>query len=103
MTFDDEPQTSADIVRELLEALEERVWVETNDGGCSRGCCQPKHFIACSECRAREGDWRDQETYRQHKPECKLNALIVKSEAFLQAEEELARMRDGQALPHHPS
>lgn len=101
-----EPLTAADITQELLDALEERVWTETSEPACRRGCCGYRYFIACSSCGAEEGDYEDTLNYRQHKEGCRLEKLILRAQAFLAAEAELAQHREekerGEAVPHHP-
>lgn len=81
-----EPLTSADITKELLKALEFRVWTTTSEPACGRGCCGYRNFIACSSCGAEEGDDEDETTYRQHKEGCRLEKLILRARAFLAAE-----------------
>lgn len=86
-----EPLTAADFIRELLESLENRVWTETSEPRCTKGCCGWRSFIACNSCGAEEGDYDDKDTYRQHREGCRIEKLIRKAQAFLAAEAELAR------------
>lgn len=78
-----EPLTSPDLIRDLLEALRSREWVEVYER-CRRGCCGEWH-TRCTDCGDDEGS---------HKEDCTLKALIVRAEAFLAIEEQLAEERE---------
>jgi hypothetical protein len=75
-----EPRTSADIIRDLLEAVREREWVEEYIP-CGRGCCG-RWETRCAGCGKGNGE------AGEHSADCRVAALIREVDAFLQAEEE---------------
>lgn len=83
---DVEPRTIADIMRDLLEAVKSHEWVEQYESG--RGCGGDCH-TRCPACGEEEGDYMVEETYRTHASGCRIQALILETEAFLRAEEVL--------------
>lgn len=99
-----EPLTATDFVRGLRDALEARVWVETSEARCGRGCCGSRFFTACSECGAEEGDDGRKPDFQKHKEGCRLERLLLQANAFLNAEEALEQERENgqEAVPHHP-
>lgn len=100
-----EPLTATDFVRSLSSALEGRVWAETSEPRCGRGCCGTRIFTACSDCGAEEGDYGEP-SFRQHKDGCRLNQLLQQADAFLAAEDRLQLEQDRgseEAVPHHPA
>jgi hypothetical protein len=86
-----EPLTSPDLIRDLLGALRDREWVEVYER-CPRGCCGDWH-TRCTECDADQGNYKDPD-YQKHKEGCRFKALIVRAEAFLAIEEQLAEERE---------
>lgn len=103
---DGEPLTANDFILKLSAELEERVWTETSERNCNRGCCGSRTFNACNSCGAEEGDDYRHVDFRKHKEGCQLETLLLQTDAFLRVEEELQRLREeresGEALPHHP-
>lgn len=98
-----EPLTATDFVRELRDALEARVWEETSEARCGRGCCGYRYFKACSACEAEQGTYGTPE-YERHKEGCGIERLLRQANAFLAAEEHLEQERENgqEAVPHHP-
>jgi hypothetical protein len=92
-----EPRTNTDIIRDLLSELQEREWVEVRRAGCQRGCCGDVYTTECTSCGAEEGDYKS-ETYRHHKPGCKLGALILEAETFIRIEDQLQEERELQGV-----
>ncbi len=94
-----EPRTTTDIMRDLLDALKEREWVEVRHSkGC--GCCPDTWETECTSCGAEaggtlnaKGHWEES---REHKPGCNLAALILEAETFIRIEEQLAEEREMQ-------
>ena len=94
----DEMRTTADIISDLLDIAKSHEWVHTYER-CPRGCCG-EWYTRCPSCRADEGDY-DREggaPFREHKPGCSLAKTILEAEAFMQAEEDLAELRERNAL-----
>jgi hypothetical protein len=83
--------TSPDLIRDLLEALKRHEWEEKYER-CPRGCCGDWH-TRCPSCGADEGQYKADD-YQVHKPDCHLKALILRAEAFLAIEEQLAEERE---------
>lgn len=75
----EEPRTTADIMADLLEIVEEGQWVETYEP-CPRGCCG-EWETKCPECGAQVGE---------HEPGCKVHHVIQEAQAFVEVERELA-------------
>ncbi len=88
----DDPRTHLDMMRDLLVHAKEREWFGAWET-CSRSCCQ-KYHTRCSECGVDEGDYDKPESYRKHKPECRLAALILEAETYLEVEDKLAEERE---------
>ena len=83
-----EPRTNAEIMRDLLEAVKAREWVETAiyspRGGYFDGT-RP----TCEECGDGAGKTGD-----THAADCKVAALIAETEAFLRVEDALEEERE---------
>lgn len=98
MTFDEEPRTHLDIIRDLLEFTQDREWTGETNTSCS---CHPEYARSCPECGSLEYPHKGDP--RTHTENCRLAKLISETEAYLRIEEGLAQEREnGEALPHHP-
>ncbi len=97
----DEPRTTLDIIRGLLEFAQEREWVGEYMS-CARGCCR-YWKVHCLECGADQGE-PGSDAYQKHEPGCRLAASIREAEAFLAVEDEIDHGRGyDEALPDHPA
>ena len=91
-----EPKSVTDIMRDLLDELRKREWVEVRHSkGCN--CCPDTWETECTSCGAEEGHYKDP-NYQTHKPDCQLAALIRETEAFIRIEEQLQEEREMQAV-----
>jgi hypothetical protein len=96
-----EPRTNTDIIRDLLSELQEREWVEVRRSkGCN--CCPDTWETICTSCDAEvaggydpRGRWVES---RDHKPGCKLAALILEAETFVRIEDQLQEERELQGV-----
>ena len=79
-----EPRTTVDIMRDLLEVVQEKEFT-TEQVRCSRSCCYD-WWTSCSECSAREEGYKEPE---KHDDDCKLAALIKEAEGFIKVEEDI--------------
>ena len=75
-----EIRTTKNIVEDLLQFVYGHEWVEVYVYDTWRKICP--------SCGANIGIWGS-ETYRQHKSDCKLIALIKEAEAYIRVENEL--------------
>lgn len=92
----DEPRTHLDIMRDLLEFAQDHEWVD-EDVYCGRGCnCLRGSHTICPECKAEKGQYGT-EQYRQHEPGCRLHALILEAETYIDVEQQLEAERQAVA------
>lgn len=96
MSPEDEPRSTKDIIRDLLEFAQEHEWVMEMTT-CGHGCCH-KWETHCPSCGEEKGP------DAKHKPDCRLAATIKEAEAYLAVEYEIEHRREyGEALPSDPA
>jgi hypothetical protein len=84
--MNDEPRTTADIIRDFLEFTQEHEWFMEYIR-CGHGCCGKweHHCLSCGN---------DQKS--GHKSDCRLASMIKEAEAFLAVENEIEQQESAQ-------